>query len=75
MVLSVCGARLFFNFNPFLKLDGYYLLSDWLEVPNLRQRAWDYGAHLRWLLWGRGWSVSRGEIPPGLRRYQLGCSL
>ncbi|MCI0456344.1 MAG: HlyD family efflux transporter periplasmic adaptor subunit [Gemmataceae bacterium] len=53
VVLTVCGARVFFNFNPLLKLDGYYLLSDWLEVPNLRQRAWGYVAgHLRWLLWG-----------------------
>src|SRR5690606_3496121 len=28
--------------NPFLALDGYYLLMDWLEVPNLRARglAW-----------------------------------
>lgn len=31
-----------FNLNPFLALDGYYLLMDWLEVPNLRARgmAW-----------------------------------
>ena len=25
-----------FNLNPFLALDGYYLLMDWLEIPNLR---------------------------------------
>jgi putative peptide zinc metalloprotease protein len=31
-----------FNLNPMLALDGYYLLMDWLEVPNLRARglAW-----------------------------------
>ncbi|HZN19571.1 MAG TPA: cyclic nucleotide-binding protein [Micromonosporaceae bacterium] len=31
-----------FNLNPFLALDGYYLLMDWVEVPNLRARgmAW-----------------------------------
>jgi putative peptide zinc metalloprotease protein len=31
-----------FNLNPFLALDGYYLLMDWVEVPNLRTRglAW-----------------------------------
>ena len=31
-----------FNLNPFLALDGYYLLMDWLELPNLRTRglAW-----------------------------------
>ncbi len=28
-----------FNLNPFLALDGYYLLMDWVEVPNLRARA------------------------------------
>ncbi|HEU4421050.1 MAG TPA: M50 family metallopeptidase [Pilimelia sp.] len=37
-----------FNLNPFLALDGYYLLMDWLEVPNLRARglAW-VGSRLR----------------------------
>jgi len=53
VVLSVLGARLFFNFNPLLKLDGYYMLSDLLEIPNLRRRAWQHvTSHLRWLLWG-----------------------
>ncbi|MBA4031105.1 MAG: hypothetical protein C0478_09490 [Planctomyces sp.] len=28
-----------FNANPLMKLDGYYILSDWLEIPNLRARA------------------------------------
>jgi putative peptide zinc metalloprotease protein len=53
VVLSVLGARIFFNFNPLLKLDGYYLLSDWKEIPNLQQRGWDrVKGHLRRLLWG-----------------------
>jgi multidrug efflux pump subunit AcrA (membrane-fusion protein) len=53
VVLSVCGVQTLFNFNPLLKLDGYYLLSDWLEIPNLRLRAWEHVAsRLRWLLWG-----------------------
>jgi multidrug resistance efflux pump len=53
IVLSVCGVQVLFNFNPLLKLDGYYLLSDWVEVPNLRQRAFErLTGHLRWLLWG-----------------------
>jgi len=33
------------NANPLLPLDGYYALSDWLEIPNLRIRAF---AHLSW---------------------------
>ena len=53
VVLSICAARVFFNFNPLLKLDGYYILSDWTGIANLRQRALDrWTANLRWLLWG-----------------------
>jgi putative peptide zinc metalloprotease protein len=52
-VLSVCGVQTLFNFNPLLKLDGYYLLSDALEIPNLHQRALAcFKGRLRWLLWG-----------------------
>ncbi len=30
------------NLNPLIPLDGYFALSDWLEIPNLRQRALGY---------------------------------
>ncbi|HQZ68231.1 MAG TPA: efflux RND transporter periplasmic adaptor subunit [Planctomycetaceae bacterium] len=53
MALTICGGRSLLNFNPLLRLDGYYLLSDWLSIPNLRPRAKDHWmSHLRWLLWG-----------------------
>lgn len=39
---TVCFATLIFNLNPAIKLDGYYLLADWLQIPNLRQKAFDY---------------------------------
>lgn len=53
VVMSVTGVRWFFNFNPLLKLDGYYLLSDWLEIPNLRERSMGrLSGYVRWLLWG-----------------------
>lgn len=32
-------STLLFNANPLLRFDGYYMLSDWLEIPNLAQRA------------------------------------
>jgi putative peptide zinc metalloprotease protein len=35
------------NANPLIPLDGYYALSDYLEVPNLRLRAF---SHLTWLV-------------------------
>jgi multidrug efflux pump subunit AcrA (membrane-fusion protein) len=53
IVLSACGVKTLFNFNPLLKLDGYYLLSDWLEIPNLQKRSADHvKSRIRWLLWG-----------------------
>jgi len=42
IVLATTGFKIVLNLNPLLKLDGYYLLSDWLGVPNLRQRSFDY---------------------------------
>jgi multidrug efflux pump subunit AcrA (membrane-fusion protein) len=38
-VMATSGIKSLFNFNPLIKLDGYYILSDWLEVPNLRQKS------------------------------------
>ena len=32
-------STLVFNANPLLRYDGYYILSDWLEIPNLSQKA------------------------------------
>lgn len=29
----------FLNLNPLLELDGYFMLMDWLEIPNLRKRS------------------------------------
>lgn len=32
-------STVLFNGNPLLRYDGYYILSDLLEIPNLRQKA------------------------------------
>ncbi len=32
-------STLMFNANPLMRYDGYYILSDLLEIPNLRQKA------------------------------------
>jgi putative peptide zinc metalloprotease protein len=53
IVLTVTGGRSFLNFNPLLRLDGYYLMADWLSIPNLRTRGLQHWmSHLRWMLWG-----------------------
>ncbi len=39
-VIFVCSvSTLLFNANPLLRYDGYYILSDLLEIPNLRSKA------------------------------------
>jgi multidrug efflux pump subunit AcrA (membrane-fusion protein) len=68
LTLTFCGGRSLLNFNPLLRLDGYYLLSDWLSIPNLRPRALEYWmAHVRWLLWG----AARPPSVPGRRVFLL----
>ncbi|MFQ5790429.1 MAG: efflux RND transporter periplasmic adaptor subunit, partial [Acidobacteriota bacterium] len=39
IVAGVCGVKSLLNFNPLIKLDGYYLLTDYLGVANLRKEA------------------------------------
>jgi len=67
-------STLFFNGNPLLRFDGYYVLSDALEIPNLGTRANKYLGYLmqRYALgmedaqspahsnWERGWFVFYG---------------
>lgn len=51
---SLCLATMFicsvntimFNANPLLRYDGYYVMSDWLEVPNLRVKSTQFFAYL-----------------------------
>jgi putative peptide zinc metalloprotease protein len=39
-VMLVCSVMtIFFNANPLMKFDGYYALSDFLEIPNLKERG------------------------------------
>ena len=39
-VVFVCSvSTVLFNGNPLLRYDGYYILSDLVEIPNLRQQA------------------------------------
>ncbi len=38
----------FMNLNPLLKLDGYYILMDWLEIPRLREKSLAFVAGELW---------------------------
>jgi putative peptide zinc metalloprotease protein len=39
-IMIVCSiSTLLVNGNPLLRYDGYYVLADWLEIPNLAQQS------------------------------------
>lgn len=64
VVMATSAIKTLINLNPLIKLDGYYLLSDYLEIPNLRQKAM---AYLRG--WVRRLTGGRTPIgPPPSRR-------
>ncbi len=39
-------STVLFNANPLIKFDGYHMLADFLEIPNLAARSKVYWAHL-----------------------------
>jgi putative peptide zinc metalloprotease protein len=41
-----CASTLLFNANPLLRFDGYHVLCDVLEMPNLATRSQAYWTHL-----------------------------
>lgn len=64
-VMVVAGvSTLLFNMNPLLRMDGYYILTDLLEIPNLSTRA-AMASRVSgvWLLTGRG-GLPREEWGP-----------
>ncbi|HTK56105.1 MAG TPA: efflux RND transporter periplasmic adaptor subunit [Gemmatimonadales bacterium] len=65
-LLTTAGVKTLLNLNPFIKLDGYYILSDWLDIPNLRRKAFRYiGDHTRALF---GFPVERPMVTTARER-------
>lgn len=57
-------STLLFNANPLMRYDGYYILADLVEIPNLRLKA--DGVLQRWVsrwLWGTKPSADRFTPP------------
>lgn len=52
-------ATLAINASPFMRFDGYFILSDWLDLPNLHERSF---ALARWRL--REWLFDLREPCP-----------
>nr|WED68047.1 hypothetical protein PJ912_17895 [Pectobacterium colocasium] len=47
------------NLSPLMRFDGYFLLSDGLQMPNLQNRGFAIG---RWQM--REWLFGLGDAPP-----------
>ena len=53
VIISATLHTLLFNINPLMKFDGYFMLADWLEIPNLAMhgRSWLKGI-FKWAYFG-----------------------
>jgi putative peptide zinc metalloprotease protein len=68
---SIWLATVLINSSPFMRFDGYYVLSDWLEVPNLHARAFAMAQWwLREKLFGFGDPVPE-ELPRRRRTFMI----
>ena len=68
-------STVIFNANPLLRFDGYYILADLIEIPNLRQRA---NTYLGYLCERYGFGREEAQIPhatPGERAWFVGYSV
>jgi putative peptide zinc metalloprotease protein len=57
------------NLSPFMRFDGYYLLSDWLRIENLQSRAFEY---TRWQT--RRWIFASNTPPPEMLSKQMAAT-
>lgn len=68
MVRAVCFniaviagiSTVFFNGNPLMRFDGYYVFADWLEMPNLGQRS---SAYLGYLIQRHAFGIREAQSP------------
>ncbi|WP_158811295.1 HlyD family efflux transporter periplasmic adaptor subunit [Beijerinckia sp. L45] len=63
---SIWLTTVLLNASPFMRYDGYYVLSDWLEIPNLHSRAF---ALAQW--WLRETLLGLGDdVPENMPLYR-----
>lgn len=66
-------STIFFNANPLMRFDGYYIMTDWIEVPNLQNKSRAFvGQQVKRLLFGRNYQdASMARLPLPKRRFGL----
>ncbi len=65
VMITASVVTVLFNANPLMRFDGYYMLSDWLELPNLYGQGRQYlGYVLRRYLLGM---KTKCPLDPGMK--------
>lgn len=59
LATTTWGMTIALNISPFMRFDGYFILSDLVQFPNLHQRSFAFG---RW--WLREWLFGFGHPAP-----------
>ncbi|MEN8679750.1 MAG: peptidase M50 [Akkermansiaceae bacterium] len=72
VAITASIGALLFNLNPLLRFDGYHILCDLLETPNLQGRSQSLVA---WWVNKKIFKIDPGPIPTKSRREQIGFTL
>ena len=66
-------STLIFNANPLMRFDGYYIMTDWIEVPNLSTKSRAFiGYQVKRLIFGSEYQdASMARLPLPKRRFGL----
>ena len=66
-------STIIFNANPLMRFDGYYIMTDLIEVPNLSTKSRAFvGSQVKRLLFGRNYQdQSMARLPLPKRRFGL----
>ncbi len=64
MTISMVST-IIFNANPLIKFDGYFILMDYLQIPNLSTKAMD---HIRYLFMNRVLGMTQQTSPANAPR-------
>lgn len=77
IILAASVHTLLFNLNPLMRFDGYYLLADWLELPNLSQqgRTFVRTLALKWFIEPKVELPSEPRLQTFIRLYGIAASL
>ena len=68
MVFVASISTVLFNINPLLRFDGYYILSDLLDMPNLHQHS---NQHLKYLVEHHAFKCQDAETPATSKREEI----